>query len=168
MTSTWFLYLSAFTVISVSLSASLFLVFSDFIMRSLKLSAIPAGIEVMQIINREIWKSLTMILLWGNLLLTSGLAAYAYFYMTGPAIPLLILGAGLYVFGVYLVTFTTNVPMNNRLDRLAYASTEAATYWQTGYVSRWIFWNYIRAIATAGSAACFLVASLWLAQSLAI
>jgi uncharacterized membrane protein len=112
----------------------------------------------MQVINREIFKSLTMVLLLGNIALTVGLAGYAYFISPdSTATTLLIAAAALYGFGAVGLTFLFNVPMNNRLDKWAPTSPEAATYWQA-YVPRWSFWNYGRAIATAASAICILTA----------
>jgi len=153
-----FQLLCGLAVITVTLSSGLFLTFSDFVMRSLKLSQPRAGIEAMQTINREIFKSLTMVLLIGNVALTAGLAGFSY--LANPAslaTGLLITAATLYAFGALGLTFAFNVPMNNRLDKWAHDSQEAASYWQT-YVPRWTFWNYGRAIATTASAICILIA----------
>ena len=153
-----FQLLCGLAVITVTLSSGLFLIFSDFIMRSLRLSQPRAGIEVMQVINREIFKSLTMALLLGNVALTVGLAGYAYFISPDNSVTtMLIAAAALYGFGTLGLTFLFNVPMNNRLDKWGPTSPEAATYWQI-YVPRWSFWNYGRAIATAVSAICILIA----------
>lgn len=158
MTPAPFLLLCELAVITVTLSSGLFLTFSDFVMRSLKLSQTHAGIEAMQIINREIFSSLTMVLLVGNVALTAGLAGYAYFFtLNSPATTLLIVAAALYSFGAQGLTFLFNVPMNNHLDKWAHNSPEAATYWQV-YVPRWTFWNYGRAITTAAAAICILIA----------
>lgn len=150
--------LSGLAVITVTLSAGLFLTFSDFVMRSLRLSQPAAGIEAMQMINREILKSVTMVLLLGNVGLTTGLAGFSYLSNSGNvATPLLIAAAAFYVFGVLGLTFVFNVPMNNRLDALAHNSPKAATYWQV-YVPRWTFWNTGRVLATLASATCLLLA----------
>lgn len=150
--------LSGVAVITVTLTAGLFLTFSDFVMRSLKLSGPTTGIEPMQMINREIMKSVTMVLLLGNVVLTTGLAGFSY--LTTPdsmATPLLIAAAAIYAIGVMGVTMVFNVPMNNRLDKLTHTSLEAATYWQT-YVPRWTFWNTARVLATLASAICLQIA----------
>jgi len=163
MIPTWFFVLCEITVISTGLVSGLFLTFSDFLMRSLKLSSTSAGIEVMQVINREIYKSTNMLLLWGNLPLTVGLAGYAYNNNMGPASIFIMAGAILYFVGVFVVTFTTNVPMNRRLDTFEHASAEASTYWEI-YVPRWVYWNYIRAFATGATATCFLIACVLMAS----
>lgn len=163
MTINWFLILCEITVISTALASGIFLTFSDFVMRSLKMSNPSSGIEVMQVINAQVWRSIFMKLLFGNLALTTGLAGLGYFNYPGTISILLGTGAVLYVIGVFLVTFTTNVPMNEHLDTFDFSSRQAETYWQT-YVPRWTFWNYIRAILTSGTAICFLAASTLLAQ----
>lgn len=150
--------LTGMAVITVTLSAGLFLTFSDFVMRSLGSSNPAAGIEAMQMINREIMKSVTMVLLLGNIALTLSLAGLSYLTTSNSmASPLLITAAASYAIGVMGVTMVFNVPMNNRLDKLTHTSAEAATYWQT-YVPRWTFWNTARVLATLVSAICLLIA----------
>jgi uncharacterized membrane protein len=161
-----FIVLSAFAVISISLTSGLFLTFSDFLMRSFNRAAPAAGIEAMQVLNREIWKSITMVLLWGNVALSTGLAFYAWLNQMEQVSVFMMLGAALYIFGVLVLSFTANVPMNNRLDRMDFRSAEAQIYWQQVYVPRWVFWNWLRAIATTLSATSFLVATMLLSSSL--
>ena len=166
MVSIWFLILCEITVIGATLVSGLFLTFSSFLMRALALSQTGAGIEVMQVINREIWKSVFIALLWGGILITAGLAGYAYLYIPGPATSYLIAGAALYFFGVFILSYLFNIPMNNRLDALSFDSIDAATYWRTRYLPRWTFWNYLRTLTSGGAAVCFLIASTLLAQGM--
>ena len=49
-----------------------------------------------------------------------------------------------------------NVPMNNRLDRMATDGAAARVYW-TSYATVWTLWNHVRTAASAAAAACFLV-----------
>ncbi|ABW31041.1 anthrone oxygenase family protein [Acaryochloris marina] len=151
-------------VICCGLVSGFFLTFSDFLMRSLYLAKVEAGIEVMQIINREVWRSIYIFLLWGMAPFAIVLAGYAYWNITGPAMIWVMIGSALYVFGVLVISYGFNIPMNNRLDAMEYSGTEAATYWKDTYVSRWVLWNYIRAITTGGAAICFLVACILIAQ----
>ncbi len=164
MTATWFFIVLEVAVIGCGLVSGFFLTFSDFLMRSLNLAKTAAGVEVMQIINREIWRSVTMILLWGMLALSLVLTGYAYLNITGPSSALVMAGGALYIVGVIVVSFIFNVPMNNRLDTMEYSGTEAATYWKNTYVHRWVFWNYVRAITSGGAAICFLIAAVLLAK----
>ncbi len=155
MTNTWMMLACAIAAIGCAMIAGFFLTFSDFIMRSLRLADASAGIEVMQIINREIWKSTTMVMLWGTLVLSGVLGVYAYAVTTGPSAGLVVTGAALYIAGVFGVSQVFNIPMNNRLEAMDHTETEAAAYWRA-YVPRWVFWNYFRVLASAGSAICFL------------
>ena len=163
MTSTWFSIVLEVAVIVCGLVSGFFLTFSDFLMRSLNLAKTAAGVDVMQIINREILKSVIMILLWGMVALSIVLTGYAYLNITGPSSALVMVGGALYFVGVLVVSYAFNIPMNNRLDAMEYSGTEAATYWQNTYMHRWVFWNHVRAITSGGAAICFLIACVLLA-----
>lgn len=150
--------LTGLAVLTVTLSAGLFLTFSDFVMRSLRASAPTTGIQAMQMINREIMKSVTITLLLGNAGLTAGLAVFCYFITPDSAATTLLMAASaFYILGVLGLSFVFNVPMNNKLDKMAPNSPEAESYWQI-YVSRWTFWNTGRVLATLASAICLLLA----------
>jgi uncharacterized membrane protein len=164
MTSTWFFILCQASIIACALVSGVFLTFSDFVMRSLDGAKPAAGVEVMQVINREVYRSLFMVLLLGMSALSPFLIGYAYFRMAGSSSTLIMTGGALYFAGVFLVSLVFNVPMNKRLDTKDYAGSEAATYWSNTYLPRWSFWNSVRASAAAGSAICYLVACVGLAQ----
>ena len=164
MSSTWFIFVLEIAVISSGLVAGIFLTFSDFVMRSLKLAENTAGVEVMQIINREVYRSVFMVLLWGTLVLSLLLAGFAFLTLSGPAGILITIGGVLYFMGVLVVTMVFNVPMNNSLDVMEYTKSETAAYWKNTYVPRWVFWNYVRAVASGGTAVCFLLAIVFLAR----
>jgi len=165
MTSFWLLAILAAAVIMCGMIAGFFLTFSDFLMRSLKLAKTTAGIEVMQIINREVWKSITIFMLWGMVALSVALGGYASLQLNGPLLAWVISGSTTYVLGMLLVSYAFNIPMNNRLDALELSTPAAATYWHDNYVDRWVFWNYVRAIASATAAICFFMACLTIIQS---
>jgi len=160
MDSFWLVTVLAIGVISCGMIAGFFLTFSDFLMRSLKLAETTAGIEVMQIINREVWQSLTIFMLWGMVAYSVILGGYASLYLTGTLAALVITGSATYVTGMLMVSYAFNIPMNNRLDALELSRPEAASYWHDTYVERWVFWNTIRAIASAAAALCFFIAAL--------
>ena len=164
MTQTWFFVLCQFSVIACALVAGVLLTFSDFVMRALDGARPAAGVEVMQVINREVFRSVLMFLLLGMSALSPLLIGYAYVGVAGPASDLIVAGGAIYLAGVFVVSLVFNVPMNNRLVAQDYGSSEAAAYWKTTYFPRWTFWNYVRAIAAATSAACYLVACIRLAQ----
>lgn len=164
MTSTWFFIVCQFSVIACGLVSGVFLTFSDFVMRSLDGARTAAGVEVMQGINREVFRSVFMVLLLGMSALSPFVIGYAYFRVAGSASALIMTGGAIYLAGVFVVSLVFNVPMNNRLEAKDCSGPDASTYWTNSYLPRWTFWNSVRAIASAGSAICYLVACVWLAQ----
>ena len=161
MASTWFLILCGFSIIGCAVVAGVLLTFSDFVMRSLNGAKPAAGIEVMQGINREVFKTVFMTLAGALLLASPLLMGYAYVNLPGAPATLIIAGGALYISGV-LVTLLFNVPMNNRLAGLDCSGADGAAYWAATYFPRWTFWNWVRVMASAASAACYLVAGAWL------
>jgi uncharacterized membrane protein len=166
MTYIRFFILIEFAIIASALVSGVFLTFSDFVMRSLDGAKRSAGVEVMQVINREVFRTVFMVLLLGMSALSVFLIGYAYFNITGPASPLIMSGGAFYFIGVFVVSLVFNIPMNKHLDTLNYAGPEAAAYWTGTYMPRWTFWNYVRAITAGAAAICFLAASVWLAQGM--
>ena len=71
-------------------------------------------------------------------------------------------GAGVYLFGVLLVTVVCNVPMNKRLD--AVEQQRSGAYWTTRYVPRWTRWNSIRTGAAVLASICYLIACVQLSM----
>jgi len=84
--------------------------------------------------------------------------------LTGPAAMLIMLAAGLYLVGVFGVTAVFNVPLNNRLDGMEFASAAASDFWNTRYLPDWTFWNSVRTFASIAAASLYLVAIVWLVQ----
>ena len=161
---TWFFVLCAFSIIACAVVGGVFLAFSDFVMRSLDRVDTAAGIEVMQVINREVFRTVFMVLLLGMSVLSVVLVGHAYFYLDGPASALILAGGVIYLAGVFAVTAAFNVPMNNALDAMDHSVVESASYWKTVYFPDWTMWNWVRAVASMASAVCYLGALVWLAQ----
>ncbi len=166
MTSMWIFVLWEVSVIVCGVVSGVFLTFSDFVMRSLDAARTAAGVEVMQVINREVYRSVFMFLFLGMSALSLFLVVYAYFRLAGPATSWVMAGGTIYFTGVFVVSVVFNVPMNNRLEAKEYSGTEAATYWTNTYMPHWTFWNRIRAISSAVAAVCYLVAGAWWAQGM--
>lgn len=164
MTMNFLLLICEIAIIASAVVSGVFLTFSDFVMKSLAATNPAGGIETMQIINRKVFATVFMVLLIGMSALSPALGTYAYLYLNGVASIWIVAGSGLFFVGAFGVSLIFNVPMNQRLDKMDHSSTEAATYWTNTYVPSWSFWNYVRAITSAGSAICFLVASLLLSQ----
>jgi len=159
MDTNWLFLSLQVSVIACAVVAGVFLTFSDFVMRSLNGARTSAGVEVMQVINREVYRTVFMVLLLGWSALSPILMVYGYMFVEGPAANWVMLGGGLYLAGVFAVSMIFNVPMNRRLDRLNFTCPNAETYWAETYFPRWTFWNYVRALSAAAAAVCFLMAS---------
>jgi len=157
---TWGLLLAA---LGAALVAGVFLTFSDFVMRALNRTDPKAGIEAMQIINREVFRSLFMVLLVGSAPLALLLAVYGVVGVGGRAAIWLVMGAVFYGGGVMAVTVLRNVPMNEKLDAMDHRSAAAHFYWQT-YVRAWTGWNHVRGVASLGTAACYLIGAFILGR----
>lgn len=165
MTQTWLLLLVyEISLISSALVAGVFLTFSDFVMRSLNGARTGAGVEVMQGINREVFKTIFMVLLIGMWGLSAALGFAACLGALGSGGIYILWAAVIYSVGVAGVTLVFNVPMNTRLAAKDHESPDAADYWTDVYYPRWTFWNWVRGIAAAVAAVLYLTACLQLAQ----
>ena len=143
------LVLTAFSVIACALVAGVFLTFSDFVMRSLDHTARSGGIEAMQVINREVFRTLFMVLM-----------ALAMWQLSGAAQMLVLSGGALYLALVFGVTVAGNVPLNTRLEALSPTSPDAGPFWSTTFYPRWTRFNHIRTVGAAAASLCFLLACL--------
>ena len=162
MTQHWMLIASEFSVIAYALLAGVFLTFSDFVMRSLAATQPAGGIEAMQHINRKVFRTVFMVLLIGMAVMSPLMAVAAFWQGSDPASVWVIAAAITYVVGTFGVTVAFNVPMNERLDRMAHDSAVAASYWHR-YVPAWSFWNSVRTLASAAAAVFMLMAVVELA-----
>ena len=162
--STWFFILSQFSIIAFALVGGVFLAFSDFIMRSLDTANSPGGIEVMQVINREVFKWVFMTLFMGMAAVSIVIIGYTYVNLTGLAAMLIMLAAGLYFVGVFCVTVVFNVPLNHLLEGMDFTSEVALDFWRTRYLPDWTFWNSVRTFASVLAASLYLFAMVGLVQ----
>ncbi|SES47380.1 DUF1772 domain-containing protein [Actinokineospora terrae] len=128
--------------------AGLFFTFSVVVMPALAPLPAAVGVATMRSINRVIITPLFLVLLLGTGVLGVLLA------ITGPWPR--VLGAALYLLGVFVVTGVRNVPWNTELDALEPGTAEAAEYWP-GYLRRWTAWNHVRTVASTGAAVAFVV-----------
>lgn len=157
--SAWFSALLCTAAIGLAMVAGFFLTFSDFLMRSLRLAPVEAGVEVMQIINREVFRSITLVLMWSTLGLSLLLAVGAVACeLPNTSTALVVTGAASYFFGVLVVSYARNLPMNARLASMHASDETTSTYWKNEYLERWGAWNSVRALASGAAAACFLLA----------
>ncbi len=163
--STTFFILMQLSILAYALVAGVFLAFSDFIMRSLALTSGIGGVEAMQVINREVFRWIFMTLFLGMAGVSILIAGYAWVGLDGSAGLLILLAALVYLFGCFGVTVAFNVPMNQALAGMELSSEATRAYWLSTYVPRWTFWNSVRTVAAAVSAALLLFGLLWMTQS---
>jgi uncharacterized membrane protein len=161
--------LNSLTLIVVLLAAlgsgmmgGLFFAFSNFVMEALRRRPAAEGIGAMQAINITVLNPWFMSVFFGTALLCVLAILVVLFQWDAPGAILMLLGALLYLAGCILVTMRCNVPLNNRLAKLAPADPASAAVW-SAYLRDWTRWNHVRTVACIAAAALFIVA-LW-AQS---
>ncbi len=160
MSNMGFLWMFQAAMIACGLIAGVFLTFSDFVMRSLGRVDDAKGIEMMQVINREVYRWLFMSLFLGMAALSPLFISYAYLFLDGWIAIFTLAGSSIYLFGVFGVTVIVNVPMNNRLEKTEHGSATAATYWKTTYLPTWTRWNSVRGLASTIAGIFFLLAAM--------
>lgn len=140
-----------------ALNGGVFFAWSTFVMDGLRRAAAPAGIAVMQSINRQAPTPAFMLLWLGTGLVTVVLAVWTAVSGGDRRAVLAVAAAIVYVGGSLVTTFVRNVPMNDRLDRVDADSAEGAAYWRE-YVRRWTAWNHLRTAAGTLSSGLLIVA----------
>ncbi|MEM6740452.1 MAG: hypothetical protein AAF646_10055 [Pseudomonadota bacterium] len=108
MSSALFLFMQ-FAILAYALLGDVFLAFSDFIMRSLALTGGHGGVEVMQAINREVFRWAFMALFLGMTAGSLVMTAYGALALSGPAATLVVIAGLIYHVGCFGITLTFNV-----------------------------------------------------------
>ena len=144
--------------LAAAVVAGVFLTFSDFVMRALGASDPAAGTEAMQHVNREVFKSLFMLLFLGSAPLAAAILILAITSLSAPVSGWMIVGSLNYFFGVFLVTGLGNVPMNQRLDAMDHNSEDGQAYLSI-YLERWTRLNHMRTLCSLLTAFCYLTAA---------
>ncbi|MGP6088368.1 anthrone oxygenase family protein [Antarctobacter jejuensis] len=163
--SPFFNVLMPFAVLAYALVGGVFLAFSDFIMRALSLTGGAGGVEAMQVINREVFRWVFMALFLGLAGLSLFLTGYAAISLGGSAAILIGMAGLVYLLGCFGVTIVFNVPMNEALAGMDLSQKTTRAYWTGTYLPRWTFWNTVRTVACALSAALLLLGLLSLTQA---
>lgn len=145
--------------LAAALVAGVFLTFSDFVMRALGASAPAAGAEAMQQVNREVFRSMFMLLFLGSVPVALTILVMAVSTVSTPASGWMIAGAISYLLGVFAVTALGNVPMNQRLDALDHLSDDGQAYWLI-YHARWTRLNHVRTLCSVVTATSYLIAAM--------
>ena len=143
-------YIVVAASVSCGVISGLLFSFSIVVMRALLELPAPAGMFAMQRINRLIINPLFLVLFLGSSALCLIVAVIAARGMPSTGAFLLLTGATAYLFGPLAITMGRNVPLNNRLAKVA--PHEAEMEWPR-YVSAWLRWNHVRAaLGAAGTA----------------
>ena len=159
MTLEFISYICLFLGLVTALLAGVFQSFSDFVMRGLLRAAPAGGIESMQQLNRTVFRSFFITSFLAMVPISIAFAIYAWFALNGLAMKLIIAAALIYVPLVFIVTAAGNVPMNEKLDKMAPTSPEAFEYWSI-YGRVWTRWNTLRTFGSIATAGCYLLAAM--------
>lgn len=152
----WFLVLIQIAILAYAFVGGVFLAFSDFIMRSLAKTGGDGGVEAMQVINREVFRWVFMTLFLGMVPVSMIIVGYAVANSGGLAGIVMALAGLTYLCGCFGVTLFFNVPMNEALAGMELSEGATQDYWTQSYVPGWTFWNTVRTLACAVSAALLL------------
>jgi uncharacterized membrane protein len=153
------LVLVVVTALGCGLMSGTLFAFSAFVMSGLKRLPPDQGITAMQSINVTAVTPPFMTAFFGTTVLCIAAAVGTIVDWKDTASVYVLVGAGLYVFGVFVMTAAYHVPRNNRLAEMNPATGEAAEYWSR-YLSEWTRWNHVRALTSLLAAAALTVAVL--------
>lgn len=128
-------------LLTLSLSAGLYFVFSNTIMAALNVLGKESATSAMRQINRVIQNPIFLSIFAGPLLLGSILSWYHLSANKNSAGLWILASLLTYFLGVFLVTILANVPMNNRLE-----ASDKGSYWQD-YLKNWTRFNTLRYLA---------------------
>ena len=151
------LYLVVVTALACGLMSGVLFAFSSFVMAGLKRLPSEQGIAAMQSINITAVTPVFMIGLFGAAAGCIAVAVVALVNWKQPASIYLLIGAGLYLLGVILMTVAYHVPRNNALAATDPTASHAASVWSR-YLSEWTNWNHLRTISALAAAAALTIA----------
>lgn len=147
------------TALACALIAGVFFAFSTFVMQALERQPGTQGLEAMQEVNKTVMNPWFMGAFGGAALASVALVVVAVVRWGEPGSPWLLGGGLLYALGCFGVTGVANVPLNDKLDRIAPGARDAVAQW-ADYCSRWTAWNTVRTVAALAAAALLIVAAL--------
>ena len=136
--------------------AGLFFAFSTFIMQALAKRPPAVGISAMQSIDETILNPVFFLVFFGTALVGVVLEVLAVLDWTSAGSRWRFVGGFLYLTGSIVVTMVFNVPLNNRLAKVAPDSTEGATVWSQ-YLKAWLPWNHVRTVGCLGATGSFIL-----------
>lgn len=155
---TWLITLVRASAIGTGLMAGLFFAFSVAVMPGLRRLAPADGLQAMQAINRAILNPLFLAVFVLTVLLAAAVAVSALWTWDDGGAPLRLAGGLTYVLGGFVLTAAYHVPRNDALEQLDAADSRSAAKWAT-YLSEWVPWNHVRAVASLASLVLLVVAA---------
>jgi uncharacterized membrane protein len=147
------------TALACGLVAGVFFAFSTFVMQALERQPGTQGLETMQEINRTVINPWFMLAFAGGAVACVALVVVAVVRWGEPGSPWLLAGGLLYALGTFGTTMAANVPLNDKLDRIAPGAGDALVQW-ADYCTRWTAWNTVRTVAAAAATVLLVVALL--------
>ena len=141
-----------------ALMAGTFFAFSTFVMGALARLPATEGISAMQSINVVVLNRWFLGVFVGTAGLAVICAALAVTIESEQA-NWMVIGALAYVTGTFLVTIARNVPLNNRLAKMAAGDADSLVVWRH-YLQRWTQWNLVRTVSAAIATVGFACGSL--------
>lgn len=142
--------LTFFALLGSALMAGLFFAFSVSVMGALARLPAGQGAAAMNAINIAILNPVFLTVFMGTTLLCAILAVKAVIGWNEPGSAWLLAGSLSYLVGIFAVTVVFNVPLNDAL------AADGAVW--SRYLTVWVPWNHVRAIA-----GLLALASFWLA-----
>jgi uncharacterized membrane protein len=152
----WLLILTLLAALGSGIMAGLFFAFSTFVMQALGKRPAPVGIAAMQSINETILNPVFFSVFFGTALLSLALAILALTGWSDAGAAWRLAGALLYLIASIGITMLFNVPLNNRLAKVAPDSAGGATVW-AHYLKVWTAWNHVRTIGCIGATGSFIL-----------
>lgn len=149
-----------FCVVAIAAATvgGVFFAFSGFVMAGLSRLSPSDAVRAMQAINVAAVRPPLMIAMFGTALAAIGVTVWALI-SNDPGAIAGIVGTGVYLALVVVLTAGYHVPRNDALAALDASAPDIAAAWRR-YVTQWTRANHLRAIGGVGAAAAFVVAAL--------
>lgn len=146
-------------VVTCGVMTGLLFAFSGSVLAGMNTIAPAHSIRAMQTMNTALLNPFFGLAFFGSTLSAAYLGVRALLRDPSPSRTLLLVGAAFFVIGVFLVTITVNVPMNNRLQRFDGDQLRAAEEWRR-FSGRWLLVNHLRTLDGAIATIAFSLALL--------
>ncbi|MFF6801474.1 MULTISPECIES: DUF1772 domain-containing protein [Streptomyces] len=152
-----YVVLAVLGALTTGLMAGVFCAFSVLVMRGLAALPPAQGVTAMNAINASAMTPVFVVLFLGSAALCAVITVVTFVLWPDHGTARLLVGSALYLCGAFGVTVVANVPRNETLMRKEPGTPEAVAYWPV-YLREWTRWNHVRTLASAASAAVYLLA----------